>query len=81
MGPAKWSYFYLYVIIDIFSRRVVGWHIADAETAALFKPLFDDAIVKHGIVPARQGEKQSNFMRLVFKWCGREDSNFHGSPR
>ena len=39
MGPAKWSYFYLYVIIDIFSRRVVGWHIADAETAALFKPL------------------------------------------
>jgi putative transposase len=50
MGPAKWSYFYLYVIIDIFSRRVVGWHIADAETAALFKPLFDDAVVKHGIV-------------------------------
>src|SRR5208282_2530483 len=25
MGPAKWTYFYLYVIIDIFSRRVVGW--------------------------------------------------------
>lgn len=24
MGPAKWSYFYLYVILDIFSRRVVG---------------------------------------------------------
>ena len=47
MGPAKWSYFYLYVIIDIFSRRIVGWHIADAETAALFKPLFDDAVVKH----------------------------------
>src|ERR1019366_223031 len=29
MGPAKWSYFYLYVIIDIFSRRVVGWCVAD----------------------------------------------------
>ena len=29
-GPTKWSYFYLYVIIDIFSRRVVGWCIADA---------------------------------------------------
>ena len=53
MGPAKWSYFYLYVIIDIFSRRIVGWHIADAETAALFKPLFDDAVVKHGIVPGQ----------------------------
>ena len=33
MGPAKWSYFYLYVIIDIFSRRVVAWCIADAESA------------------------------------------------
>jgi len=38
MGPAKWSYFYLYVIIDIFSRRIVAWCIADAESAALFKP-------------------------------------------
>jgi len=38
MGPAKWSYFYLYVIIDIFSRRIVAWCIADAESATLFKP-------------------------------------------
>lgn len=53
MGPAKWTYFYLYVILDIFSRRVVGWCIADAETAALFKPLFNEAIVKHN-VPADQ---------------------------
>ena len=35
MGPVKWSYFYLYVIIDIFSRRIVAWQIADAESAAL----------------------------------------------
>jgi transposase InsO family protein len=53
MGPAKWSYFYLYVILDIFSRRVVGWCVADAETAALFRPLFEDAIAKHQ-VPANQ---------------------------
>ncbi len=53
MGPAKWSYFYLYVIIDIFSRRVVAWQIADAESAALFKPLFDDAIVKHDVAPGQ----------------------------
>jgi len=31
MGPAKWTYFYLYVILDIFSRRVVGWCVADAD--------------------------------------------------
>jgi putative transposase len=49
MGPAKWSYFYLYVILDIFSRRVVGWCVADAESAVLFKPLLDDAIAKHNV--------------------------------
>ena len=53
MGPAKWSYFYLYVILDIFSRRVVGWCVVDAESATLFRPLFDDAIEKHS-VPAGQ---------------------------
>ena len=53
MGPAKWSYFYLYVIIDIFSRRIVAWCIADAESATLFKPLFDDAIVKHNVAPGQ----------------------------
>ena len=53
MGPAKWTYFYLYVIIDIFSRRVVAWLVADAESAALFKPLFEDAAAKHGVLPGQ----------------------------
>jgi transposase InsO family protein len=52
-GPAKWTYFYLYVIIDIFSRRVVGWCVADAESAALFKALFDDTIAKHPVIPGQ----------------------------
>jgi transposase InsO family protein len=52
-GPEKWMYFYLYVIIDIFSRRVVGWCVADAENAALFKDLFEEAMVNHH-VPAGQ---------------------------
>src|ERR1700689_3185043 len=47
MGPAKWTYFYLYVIIDIFSRRIVGWCVADRESATLFRALFNDAIAKH----------------------------------
>jgi hypothetical protein len=38
-GPARWTYFYLYVIIDIFSGRVVGWSVADAESTILFKAL------------------------------------------
>jgi putative transposase len=53
MGASKWTYHYLYVIIDIFSRRVVGWHIADTESAALFKPLFEDCVAKHGVAPGQ----------------------------
>lgn len=53
MGPMKWSYYYLYVILDIFSRRVVGWCVADAESATLFKVLFDDAIAKQAIMPGQ----------------------------
>ena len=53
MGPAKWTYFYLYVIIDIFSRRIVGWCVADTESANLFKPLFQDAVAKHSVSPGQ----------------------------
>src|SRR4051795_10431110 len=53
MGPAKWSYFYLYVIRDIFSRRVVGWCVADAENTVLFKELFDETFAKHGVPPGQ----------------------------
>jgi putative transposase len=48
-GPAKWSYFYLYVIIDIYSRYTVGWMIAERESAALAEVLLADTIAKQGI--------------------------------
>jgi putative transposase len=41
-GPVKWNYYYLYVIIDIFSRHVVGWLIADRESAELAKHLITE---------------------------------------
>ena len=41
------------VILDIFSRRVVGWCMPIAESATLFKPLFDDAIAKHNVPPGQ----------------------------
>jgi putative transposase len=50
-GPAKWTYFYLYVIIDIFSRYVVGWLVAERESAALAEKLLADTIAKHHIDP------------------------------
>ena len=53
MGPAKWSYYYLYVILDIFSRRVVGWCVADAESATLFKVLFEATLTLHAVPPGQ----------------------------
>ena len=34
LGPAKWTYFHLYVVLDIFSRYAVGWMVADRENSA-----------------------------------------------
>ena len=51
MGPVKWSYFYLYVILDIDRRRVVGWRIEHAESAIGFKALYQDAMAKHAVPP------------------------------
>jgi len=48
-GPVKWSYFYLYVIMDIFSRYVVGWMVAPRESAALAKRLIEASCHKQGI--------------------------------
>lgn len=45
-GPKKWSYFHLYVIIDVFSRYVVGWMVAEKESAALAKRFLAETIGK-----------------------------------
>ena len=45
----KWQFFYLYVLIDIFSRYVVGWLVAGAENAGLATQLIEDTCDKHGI--------------------------------
>lgn len=50
-GPAKWTYFYLYVVLDVFSRYVVGWMIAPAESAALAKKLLAETYDREGIEP------------------------------
>jgi len=50
-GPAKWTYFYLYVILDVFSRYVVGWMIADQESAALAELLIAETCDRQGILP------------------------------
>jgi putative transposase len=49
LGPVKWTYFYLYVIMDIFSRYVVGWMVAPAESAALAEKLISETYAKQNI--------------------------------
>jgi putative transposase len=51
LGPAKWTYFYLYVILDVFSRYVVGWMLAHRESAQLAKQLIADTCSKQNIAP------------------------------
>lgn len=47
----KWQYFYVYVLIDIFSRYGVGWLVARAENAGLAAALIEQTCAKHGIAP------------------------------
>jgi len=50
-GPARGVYYDCYVIIDIFSRYIVGWTIADREDSEIAKALIADALARHGIGP------------------------------
>jgi len=48
-GPVKWTYYYLYVILDIFSRYVVGWMVAESESGTLAERLIEATCEKQGI--------------------------------
>ena len=53
LGPAKWTYFYLYVLLDVFSRYVTGWMIAYRESAELAKRLIEESCKKQHIQPGQ----------------------------
>ena len=48
-GPYKWNWFHLYVILDVFSRYVVGWLVAPGESARLAEELIAEAIFSEGV--------------------------------
>ena len=52
-GPQKWTYYYLYVILDIFSRYVVGWMVARRELSTLARKLIEETCEKQLIQPGR----------------------------
>jgi len=49
LGPHKWTYYYLYVLLDLFSRKVVGWLLATCESAALAEELVAETCAREGI--------------------------------
>ena len=52
-GPAKWTWFYLYVLLDVFSRYVPGWLVATRESATLAERLIADTVAKEGVAPGQ----------------------------
>lgn len=52
-GPVKWNYFYLYVVLDIFSRYVVGWMVAEREAATLAERLIAETCLRHEVMPGQ----------------------------
>ncbi len=53
LGPAKWTYFYLYVVLDVFSRYVVAWTVQHRETASVAEQLIAQAIEQQGVKPGQ----------------------------
>jgi putative transposase len=49
LGPTKWTYFYLYVMLDVFSRYVVGWMVAHRESASLAERFIADTCARQSI--------------------------------
>lgn len=71
-GPAKWTYFYLYVIRDVFSRSVVGWMVAHRKSKALAEKLIPETCIRQGIVPGQltiHADRGSLMNSKVWRYC------------
>jgi putative transposase len=51
LGPRKWTYYYLYVLLDLYSRYAVGWMVADRENATLASNLIEETCQKYEVNP------------------------------
>ncbi len=51
LGPKAWTYYYLYVLLDLYSRYAVGWMVADRENSVLAGRLIEESYQKHGVRP------------------------------
>jgi putative transposase len=53
LGPTKWTYYYLYVLLDVFSRYAVGWMLAQRESASLAERLIAESCARQRIQPGQ----------------------------
>jgi len=66
-GPKPWTYFYLYVILDIYSRCVVGWLLAERESEELAQELIQETCAKHQILPGQLTLHADNGSAMIAK--------------
>jgi putative transposase len=52
-GPAKWTWYSLYLILDVFSRYIIDWTVATTESAAIARSLFSEAAREQGVAPGQ----------------------------
>jgi putative transposase len=67
LGPAKWTYYYLYVLIDIYSRYVPGWMLAHAENGRLAERFLADTFTKQQIRPGQLNVHSDNGGPMIAK--------------
>jgi putative transposase len=53
LGPAKWTYFYLYVLLDVYSRYVVGWTVQYREAGRIAEQLITQALEQQQVPPGQ----------------------------
>jgi putative transposase len=66
-GPVTWTYYSLYVILDVYSRYVVGWMIAERESEELAQELIRETCVKQGISPGQLTLHADNGSAMISK--------------
>ena len=66
-GPVLWTYYYLYVILDVYSRYVVGWMIAKRESEELAQELIRATCDKQGIQPGQLTLHADNGSAMIAK--------------
>jgi len=66
-GPTTWSYFYAYVILDVFSRCIVGWMVMERESAALAEQCIAETYHREGIQPNQRTLHADNGSAMTAK--------------